>query len=347
MFRFPPYGPAMPTQRRRPRFLKAFLISLGTIVCVIVLAVGGLFLYLQYGLSHNITKASLLPDEPGSVTRNPVAGNAQNILLIGSDTRSGTIDNLQGNSDVIQLVHISNGDKKISVIDFPRDLYVAIPGYPMNKINWSYARGGAPLLVETLQNLLGVHIDHVAQIDFTGFADLTNDLGGVEVYVPQGYSEGGISAGTQNPIGFGSWTKGWHHMNGDQALGFVRERHQLTLGDIDRGVDEQEWIHAIVKKMLTPSVLLNPVKLVQATNDLTKNATVDQTMTVSYLDNLAVNLAQLNPSDVSYYTAPWSGFATNVDGDVDTVNMPQMKLLGQALNQDKMASYTYDEHAMQ
>ncbi|WP_148043387.1 LCP family protein [Flexivirga caeni] len=338
-------------QPKKSRRLKVLIVALVALLAVIVIGVGSVVALVDYGVDHHLTRAALLPTggAPGqrAVARNPVAGNAQNILLIGSDSRAGSVTDVQGgggNSDVIQLVHISRGDHKISVVDFPRDLYVAIPGFPMNKINWAYARGGAPLLVATMQNLLGVHIDHVAQIDFTGFADLTNDLGGVDVYVRQGFSEGKTNSDVTNPPGFGSWTTGWHHMDGAQALGFVRERHQLTEGDIDRGRDEQEWLHAVIKKLMKPSVLLNPFKLASATNDIAKYATVDKGMSVGYLDGMAVHLAGLNGSDITYYTAPWSGFATNADGDVDVVNMPQMKLLGRALNRDEMAGYTNGEN---
>lgn len=326
-------------RRKKAGWLKVTLLTLLTMFLIIVLAFIGFALYLNHVLSSNIKHGAPLP----TATVKPAAdaGDAQNILLIGSDTRSGTVKNNRENarSDVIQLVHISSGNKSVQVIHFPRDLYVPIPGHGKNKINAAFAYGGPGLLAQTLSNLLGgVTINRYAIIDFKGFADLTDDLGGVDVYVAQPFSE----------KGYGTFHKGYNKMNGEQALGFVRERHQLAEGDIDRGRDQQAWISAVVKKTLTAGTLLNPIKLTNTVEDLTKYTEVDADTSSGDIRNLAISLRNLRSSDITYFTAPFTGFAMDpVAGSIDVVNVPQMKKLGRALYHDKMDSYTNGKNAIQ
>ena len=118
------------------------------------------------------------------------------------------------------------------------------PGRGKDKINAAFAYGGAPLLVQTLQDLVGVPVDHVAIIDFEGFQRMTDAVGGVNVYVEEGSSGGGYT-----------FTKGFQQMGGAEALAFVRERKTLSEGDISRGRRQQAFIKALMLKSLSRDVL--------------------------------------------------------------------------------------------
>lgn len=315
--------------KKKAGCLKVGCLTLLSMALVAVLAVGGFAAYLNWKLDNNIQRSNMIPDSAGQPTRRAEAGDALNILLMGSDSRSTNLTDAS-RSDVIQLVHISDDRKSVQVIHFPRDLYVSIPGHGKNKINAAYAFGGEQLLILTLQNLLGIKIDHAAQIGFEGFAKLTDTVGGVDLYVSQPYSEGS----------FGTWDVGWHHMNGQQALGFVRERHQLKEGDIDRGRNQQAWIKAVMAKTLKAGTLLNPVKLNTIVDDLTadKNLRVDQDMPVQ---SLGFSLRNLRMGNVSFYTAPFTGFGSDpVAGSIDIVDEPKMKELGNAVATDDFSKYT-------
>src|SRR5690606_32187128 len=140
-------------------FVVLFLIGLGI--------VGGFGAYLATIVSSNVTKeAGALPDlGPVDQEGNPVElpqDVGMNILFVGSDARPGDF----GRSDVMVLAHITEDHDAVYLTHFPRDLYVDSPGEGKNKINAAYAFGGTSLLVETMQNLLGVKIDHVAKTDF-------------------------------------------------------------------------------------------------------------------------------------------------------------------------------------
>ncbi|WP_446666301.1 LCP family protein [Flexivirga sp. B27] len=325
-------------QKKKAGWLKVTLLSLLSMFLVVVLAFVGFALYLNHVLSSNITHGASLP----SSTVKPAAdaGDSENILLLGSDTRSGTVDDVRSGarSDVIQLVHISSDHKSVQIVHFPRDLYVPIPGHGKNKINAAFAYGGPGLLAQTISKMLGgIVINRYAIIDFKGFAELTDDLGGVDVYVSQSFDE----------KGYGSFKKGYNTMDGDEALGFVRERHQLKEGDIDRGRNQQAWISAVVHKTLSAGTLFNPVKLTNTVKDLTKYTQVDADTSAGDIRSLALSLRKLRSGDITYYTAPFSGFANDkVAGSIDVVDKPRMKQLGKAIYHDKMDTYTYGKNTI-
>ena len=260
-------------------------------------------------------------------TKKAAAKDAQNILFIGSDARAGLAG---ARSDVIVLMHVSGDRKKVTLVHFPRDLYVSVPGHGKDKINAAFAYGGAPLLVRTLQDLVGVPIDHVAISNFEGFKNMTDAVGGVNVYVEEPSNEGGVV-----------FRKGFQEMNGTQALAFVRERHQLSEGDISRGRRQQAFIKALLLKSLSKDVLTNPVKLAQFVDAGTKNLIVDDEFTVGEMRSEAFSMRNLRGKDVSFVTAPFNGFGTSpVGASIDILDEPGMRELGDALQNDAMADYT-------
>jgi LCP family protein required for cell wall assembly len=259
-------------------------------------------------------------------TRQAAAKDAQNILIIGSDARAG----LAGSrSDVIVLMHVASDRKTVTLVHFPRDLYVSVPGHGKDKINAAFAYGGAPLLVQTLQNLVGVPIDHVAIIGFEGFKNMTDAVGGVDVYVEE-----------PSKVGEFTYHKGFQHMGGNEALQFVRERHDLSQGDISRGRRQQAFIKALMLKSLSADVLTNPIRLAQFVDAGTKNLTVDNGFSIADMRSEAFSMRNLRGRDVTFVTAPFTGFGTSpIGASIDIVDQPGMQQLGEALQQDNMAGY--------
>ena len=232
--------------RRRRRNRTVLVVAL-VLLLVPVLVVGGYLAWLNQIVTNNVKNELLLPDgsEAGALPTdaggNPVplpAGKGTNYLIIGGDAGPGRSGS---RSDVMVLAHVPADHRNVTLIHFPRDLYVSIPGKGKNKLNAAYAFGGAPLLVTTMQNLLGVKIDHVAITGFENFKAMTDAVGGVDVDV----EEASNSDGNQ-------FDEGVMHMDGTQALAFVRERKQLSEGDISRGRRELAVIKAIMLKGLEP-----------------------------------------------------------------------------------------------
>ena len=263
-----------------------------------------------------------------SLPRLAAAGDAQNFLVIGSDSRS--VDVSGSRSDVIVLVHINNDRSRVDLVHFPRDLYVNVPGHGKDKINAAFAYGGAPLLVRTIQNLVQTPIDHVAIIGFEGFQAMTDAVGGVDVF-----AEEASTSPTGNVV------KGMNHLNGAQALAFVRERHQLSEGDISRGKRQQAFIKALMLKGLSKDVLLNPINLASFLDAATKNLTVDNGFSMSDMRSEALQMRNLRGRDIYFTTAPFTGFGTSpIGGSIDILDTVKIQQLSNALAHDDMASYT-------
>lgn len=276
------------------------------------------------------TAGATPPGDPGTQgeatltqpTRVASMKDSLNYLLIGSDSR-GTD---RGRSDVIIVAHINSDRTHVDLIHVPRDLYVTIPGYGKDKINAAYAWAGAPLLVSTLQPLLGVPIDHVAVIDFQGFVAMTDALGGVDVPVRE--SSPGYQAGTTV------------HLTGAQGLAFVRDRHDLGQGDISRGRRQMDFIRAVLTASVTPRLLLNPVTLTKVVDAATSNLTLDESLSTDALRSLALSMRSVRGGDISQWTAPWSKAARIRGRAVILPASGQWARLREALRTDAMSGYS-------
>jgi LCP family protein required for cell wall assembly len=314
------------TTRRRTRRIVTIVVSL---VLLLTVGTGAAYMaFLNHIVTTNVKHAALLPTlDAGQPVpaRAPAAKDAQNILLIGSDSR-GSVAN--GRSDVIVLIHISSDRKKVYLVHFPRDMYVDVPGHGKDKINAAFAYGGAPLLVRTMQNLVDVRLDHVLVIGFDGFRAMTDAVGGVDVYAEE--ASGGP--------GYNAVNVGWNHVDGLQALEFVRERMQLTQGDISRGRRQQAFIKALLLESLSRPTLTNPVRLAELVKAATRNLTVDNAFTVADMRAEALELRNLRSTDIRFITAPITGFGTSPHGaSIDVVDDAAMAKLSFAFKNDDMS----------
>ncbi len=320
--------------RREKKRNRKVLVAALVLLLVPVLAVGGYLAWLNHIVTNNVKQELLLPDggsdsqptdKNGAVVAQPV-GNGTNYLIIGSDAGPGRVG---GRSDVMVLVHVPADHSTVTLIHFPRDLYVSIPGNGKNKLNAAYAFGGPPLLVKTMQNMLGVRIDHVALIGFEGFKSMTDAVGGVDVNVEEASTGDGKV-----------FTKGIQHMDGETALVFVRQRHQLSEGDISRGQRQLAFIKALMLKTLSKEVLTNPIKLKDFTEAATTNLTVDQKLDVGAMRSEAFAMRDLRGGDIRFITAPFTGFGMTAQGaSIDIVDEVKMADLGEAIRTDSLNAY--------
>ena len=319
---------ARPRRRRLP-------IALSIVTVLVLLTVGGAVAYvafLNHTVTSNVKHEALLPTpapgEPAPPAKSAAAKDALNFLVVGSDSRSVSASG--GRSDVIVLVHINNDRSRVDLVHFPRDLYVSVPGHGKDKINAAYAYGGAPLLVRTIQDLVHIPIDHVAIIGFEGFKAMTNAVGGVDVLAEESSTEPS-----------GNIVKGINHLNGDQALAFVRERHQLSEGDISRGKRQQAFIKALMLKGLSKDVLLNPIAFADFADAATKNLTVDDAFSMGDMRSEALQMRNLRGRDILFTTAPFTGFGTSpIGGSIEVLDTVKIQQLSEALANDDMASYS-------
>ena len=310
-------------RRRWPKVLLIVSIALAMIG-------GGLAVY-AYTLSNrvtdNITRGVELPGDASETPRPINETGSLNYVLLGSDSRDPD-NKANGRSDSIMVVHLNANRTKAYIISFPRDMYVAIPGHGQNKLNAAYALGGAPLTVRTLEGLLDLRLDHVMLIDFEGFIQLTNDLDGVTVTNKTAFTSHGHD-----------YPKGKISIQGSKALWFVRERHALPRGDLDRAENQRKVLKAIVQKGLSAGVVSDPATFTRFIGNVAKNVTVDNSLSDEEIRRTAFSL-RLAGNDLTLLQAPLSGDGTAPNGQsILVVDTAQLAELSTALQEDTMADY--------
>ena len=324
------------------------VVSIVLILLVLVIGTGAAYLVLlDHAFTMNVKHEALLPT-PNTGGTSPVtvpsgadtsvkgssASGPLNILLIGSDR--GTTN---GRSDVIILAHISGDRKKVYLVHFPRDMYVAVPGHGNDKINAAYAYGGSQLLVQTLRNLVGVSPDHVAVVGFEGFAAMTDAIGGVDVYAAEA-SVDEVYNEARTEKWYNTVHVGMNHLDGQAALGFVRQRYQLKGGDFSRGIREQEFLQALLLKVLSKETLTNPARFAALVNAVARNLTVDNAFSVADIYAEALAMKELRRDDFVFLMAPITGTGTGPNGlSDDFVDYDKMARLSIALKTDSMSSF--------
>lgn len=287
----------------------------------------------------------------GDENRPPKAQNKSiNILLMGADNpqrlvkkptvaellEDGTWDAGAYRSDTMMVVHIPANRKTAYVVSIPRDSYVPIydekgDEHGRNKINAAFAEYGPFGTWRTIENLSGVHIDHMAVIDYAGFNQLTEAIGGVDVYVPQTVFD---SAQDQE------WTEGWHHVEGELALKYVRMRHGLLEGDFDRIDRQQNFLRAVLQKTLSDGTIGNPVKLNNVLGAITGHLAVDSDWTTKDLRNLALSLRGINSKNVRFMTLPLLRYQDIPGvGSSNIIDEQAAKVLWKAVLDDKVGPY--------
>lgn len=262
-----------------------------------------------------------------------------NFLLVGVDTRADeqtTGSDGDGavfvpgrqRSDVIMVVHVSADRRTASVVSLPRDSWVAIPGRGRDKINAAYSSGGGSLLVRTVEGLTGLRIDHFAVVDFAGFKDITNAVGGVDVQVRE-------ATGDRR----GMFPAGLNHLDGDQALVYVRQRYNLPQGDLDRVRRQQNVIKALMTKAGDRGMLANPPRALRLADSVARAVSVDDSLSNGDLRSLVLSLRGLRPGAVKFVTAPVRGFGREGRASVVYLDGARAGQLWTAIAKDDVAGY--------
>lgn len=260
-----------------------------------------------------------------------VKGPGKNILLLGSDTRSGSEAALVSGSraDTIMLMHIPADGKGVYIISIMRDTWVNIPGYGAAKINAALNYGGISLQVATVENLVGVKIDHVAEIEFEGFKSLVNAVGGVDVQVPFAF--------TSNVWTF---TPGVMHMNGSAALTFVRERYSFADGDYQRVRNQRAFLRGLYSTMKAKGALSNVGSFQSAVESLADYMRVDSGLNAAQIAQIAAPVLTSGDTTMRMTTLPNAGPGWSYDGQsIILVNQAANAHLASALQNDTMDQF--------
>ena len=320
------------------RWGRIAIITIAVLFATVAAAVGYFGVKLNQSVTSISRDSSLLPTGSRPASPSNTANTtytAMNILLIGSDTR-GTD---QGRSDSFIIVHISADRKSVYLVSFPRDMWVTVPGNGKAKINAAYSWGGSALSVSTIETLTGARIDHVVVTDFSNFIQLVDTVGPITVDNPVAST---MIEPDQNNVRYNFMKKGPLVItDGNMALAFVRERHNLPNGDLDRTLRQRAFIKALALKVATPDVLANPVKLNAVMETVGKYVSVDPGMTNNVIYSLGLSMTGItSASQIHMVMAPITGFGTSSDGQsIDVVDVPGVTALGKALQNDTMAAF--------
>lgn len=325
--------PSQTLPRRRPGRLGLRVSPLRASIALVslaILVVSGITWASYKNFTNNIPHGSAVP--PLAAGAKDLDGRDQNILLVGNDSRAGatpaelkalTVGPNEGevNTDTMMLLHIPADGRRATIVSFPRDSWVDIPGNGKGKINSAYGDGynaakgahkseiaaqsaGLIMTIRTIEALTGLHIDHYMQVNLLGFYRISNAIGGVTVCLNAAQNPNTDADQFHKGYSGIDLPKGVSVIKGKQALAFVRQRHGLPNGDLDRIKRQQYFLSSAFRKVTSAGVLLNPFKL----HDLLK-AVGSSLLTDPSLDllSLARQFQQMSAGRITFRTIPNNG----------------------------------------
>ncbi|MET7395449.1 LCP family protein [Dactylosporangium sp. NPDC005572] len=320
----------------RPRWGRIALVAGLAVLALALLAGLGGFIYYKHvdsGLQREDPFADITGGRPPKV-----ADGALNILMLGSDSRDPDNKGKAGEwrTDTMIVLHIPKSHDKAYLVSMPRDLYVHVPkskanpqyGDTMAKLNASFSWGGTPLTVQTIEEYTKVRMDHVVLIDFAGFKQVIDALGGIDMNVEKDITS--IHPPKRQ------FKKGMNHFNGDEALDYARQRYQFADGDFARMRHQQEMMKAILDKAVSSGTVTNPGKLNAFIKAVTKAITVDKDFSIA---DMALQFRGLRSDDLMFLVSPHDGSKKINGEDVVVPNKEKADALYTAMRNDKMADW--------
>lgn len=291
-----------PAKHKKPSKRIRYVL-IGLLVLVLIGAggtvAGGFYLR---SVEKGIERVDAFDGVPEQERPQKAVTEARNILLLGSDSRDP--ENTGGSrSDTIILAHLPADRSSAQLISIPRDTWVTVPksrdgkhGGTEAKINAAYAWGGVPLVVQTVEKYTGVRVDNVAIIDFAGFEQIVDAVGGVDIVVQEEFTS------IHEP--YRKFLPGVRHMDGAMALDYARQRKQFADGDFTRIRHQQQVIKAVLNKAVTAGTLTNPAKLTDLLEATADAVSVDKTLSIF---DTATEMSGLRSGDLSFLTDPTIG----------------------------------------
>jgi len=319
----PPVQNRPPKVRRPGRWRR----RIGIAVALVLIALVGWAVYLD----QNMNRVAALP------ASSTAESSGTNWLIVGSDSRAdlsaedeerlGTGDAAGQRTDTIMLLH-SGGSGSV-LVSLPRDSYLPIPGKGTNKLNAAYSLGGPQLLIQTVENATGLHIDHYAEIGFGGFVNAVDAVGGVDLCVPEAIKDPkanlDIKAGCQE-------------LDGQTALGYVRTRATAS-SDFGRVERQRAFLSALIGKATSPGTLVNPFRVVPLADAMTSLITVDDGDHIWNIAQLGLAMKGVSGGGVAT-TAPVGGTPTIGGQSVVKWDSNRAKTLFGALQKDQTPPQT-------
>jgi LCP family protein required for cell wall assembly len=300
----------------------------GLAASLLLLAGTGTLKYL-YDRLEDVVQQEIDQVEPEDDEMDPF-----NALLVGSDSREGLTEEEQlllgadevggQRADTIILAHVDPANNRVTMIQFPRDLYVPIDGGSSNKINTALMDGPSPL-VRTIEDLTGIEVNHYAQVNIAGFRQVVDAIGGVKICITEPIPfdpKTGIEV-TEDELGMVEF-------DGDRALRFVRSRNYAS-GDFERIANQQRFMSAALDKVTSSSTFFRPDRLVKLYRAVGDNLVIDEGTKLTRLLNIGRRLRSFDPETYEAYIVPNLGTATNEAGSVVLPDTEAMEVMFDAV----------------
>ncbi|MGP3980948.1 LCP family protein [Streptomyces sp. KR80] len=292
---------------RAHRALKVTVWSVAGLTLLGAAALGFVYVRLDGNLKGVDIDAILGTDRPDDVDN-----GSMDVLVLGSDSRAGANASYGGEdgarADTAMILHISKGHRHAGIVSIPRDTLVArpeckrtsggtAPAVPRAMFNESYEVGGPACTVKTVEKLSGIRMDHYIEVDFTGFKQLIDELGGVPLTTAEPINDR-RSRLTLEP--------GEHRLNGEQALGLVRTRHAVGDGsDLARIELQHAFLKALIDQVKAIDLFGSPRKLYGLADTATRTVTTDSDLaSVNKLLDFTKGLRSIGSEDMSMVTLP-------------------------------------------
>ncbi|MCX3063380.1 LCP family protein [Streptomyces beihaiensis] len=334
------YGPPTGRPARTPNWGRRIKWTAVTLVTVVAVTGVATYFWADSKLHRDVDLSKVID--------RPAAGKGTNYLIVGTDSRKGMTaaqekelhtGSAEGKrTDTMMILHV--GDNGDTLVSLPRDSNVTIPSYKgaesgkmypntgrQTKLNAAYAEDGAPLLVRTVEYNTGLHIDHYAEIGFTGFADIVDAVGGVEMNLKKGFKDKWSGA---------DFKAGKQTLNGKQALAFVRTRHAFAASDLQRTKNQQAFLAALAHKVSSPSTVMNPFKLYPTMGAGLDSLVVDKDMSLWDLGSMFMAMKSVNGGDGTSMNMPLNG---HIGGNL-LWDKAKVKQLVQQFNADERVTVT-------
>jgi LCP family protein required for cell wall assembly len=306
--------------RLEPRYRRTVWRTIAVTQLVVALATGATISWAYSSLDANFGEGQ---DFDRTAKKPAIGGDALNILVMGSDSREGAGNAIDGEkgigqrSDTTILVHVSADRKTVYGVSLPRDAMVerpdcqgddgqAIEGADLAMFNEAYSVGGPACTATQVDALTGVYIDHYVSLDFAGFKDMVDAIGGVEVCIPEAVDD---------PFTKIKLDEGTQVLDGDQALNYVRERDQLSSnGDIGRMKRQQAFIASMVNEVVSAGTLTRPDQLYGFLKAATGSIVTDPELaSLSQLADLGLQFRKTPLDDITFVTVPIAEYPEDIN----------------------------------